>query len=105
MLHEVPYDHYRFTFYSLQEHFKNTAFLSSEIYPLGGYNASLIIMMSLWNRFSGDNRWSRLVVRFFLKLFYKSLLKRDQKYGAADNKSFGFDNCAYPSGLWGYGTK
>jgi SAM-dependent methyltransferase len=47
-LHEVPYDEYRFTPYSLQKHFEKTGFSKIDISALGGANAAMAQMLGLW---------------------------------------------------------
>ena len=49
-LHEVPYDEYRYTPFSLQRHLKNSGFSTIEIKALGGWDASLAIILGLWTR-------------------------------------------------------
>ena len=105
MLHEVPHDHHRFTAFSLNEHFKKNEYRTTEVFPLGGFNYSLIIMMSLWNRHSGTRGFIRIVVKLFLSLFYKKLLKEDHLYGTYNKRYTDFKNFTFPSGLWGYAEK
>src|SRR5688572_17994255 len=44
-LHEVPYDEYRYTPYSLRRHLESTGFESIEIQPLGGWNLAFAQMI------------------------------------------------------------
>ena len=105
MIHEAPYDYNRFTPFSIKMNFENAGFTKTNIYPLGGFNYSLVIMMSLWNKKSGQRGLVRLFSKLFLFLFYKSLLHYDDKI-IADKSDFSiFQNDTTPSGLWGYGRK
>ena len=105
MLHEVPYDHHRFTPFSLKEYFKIAAYSKAEVFPLGGFNYSLIIMMSLWSRHSGTRGWVRIAAKYFLLLFHKQLLKEDHFYGTYTKGFTNYENFTFPSGLWGYAEK
>jgi SAM-dependent methyltransferase len=49
-LHDVPYDEYRYTPFSLKRHLGNSGFESIELKALGGWDASLAQMMGLWVR-------------------------------------------------------
>ena len=105
MLHEVPHDHHRFTPFSVKEHLKKTAYRNTEVFPLGGFNSSLIIMMSLWSRHSGTRGIVRRAARYFLSFFYKQLLRDDHFYGTYSKGFSDFENFTFPSGLWGYAEK
>lgn len=47
-LHDVPYDQYRFTPFSLERLLKNSGFTQIDIKPHGGWDASLAQMIGLW---------------------------------------------------------
>lgn len=47
-LHEVPYDAYRYTPFSLTRHLENTGFTQITIRSLGGWHASFAQMLGLW---------------------------------------------------------
>ncbi len=104
-LHEVPHDHHRFTPYSLSRFFDANGFSSHSISPRGGFNYSLIIMMSLWAKQAGSKGVIRLLVKFFLFCFHKHLIKNDKKYSTYQKGYTSFENHTMPSGLWGYATK
>lgn len=105
MLHEVPYDYNRFTPYAIEQHFKDAAFTNVDVYPLGGFNHSLVIMMSLWNKNSGKRGLARLFSKLFLFLFHKDLLNNDTLLPAGEGTSNLYKNGTMPSGLWGYALK
>ena len=104
-LHEVPYDHHRFTPYSFEKLFINAGYTKNEIYPRGGFNYSLLIMMSLWAKQSGSKGIIRLVVKFFMFCFHRTLIKNDFKYSTYKKGYTNFENHTMPSGLWGYAHK
>ena len=64
-LHEVPYDEYRYTPFSLQRHLTNSGFVELDIKPLGGWDASMAQMIGLWVRRRPMNRWVRLFCLFW----------------------------------------
>lgn len=104
-LHEVPHDHHRFTPFSLSKHFTDAGYVSHDIYPRGGFNYSLVIMMSLWAKQAGSKGLIRLVVKFFLFCFHRTLIRNDKKYATYNKGYTTFENHTMPSGLWGYAQK
>jgi len=79
-LHDVPYDEYRYTPFSLEKHLKNAGFDNIRIKSLGGWNASLGQMLSLWlNRSGVPDRKRRLLYALFLKRAIAWLYKHDHK--------------------------
>jgi SAM-dependent methyltransferase len=97
-LHEIPYDEYRFTPFSLQKKLNETGFSNNEIKPIGGYNHSLAIMIGLWLQYSGIGRFKRKILSILFKPFYKKLI-------ANDKVQYPFDNHQMYSGLMGFATK
>jgi SAM-dependent methyltransferase len=104
VLHEVPYDYHRFTYFSLEKYFQITNFKQIEIYPLGNFNYSLLIILSLWKKYSNAKFSSKFFVRVFLCLFHKKLMAQPSNFWTLQNSSH-FQNYQLPSGLWGYATK
>jgi SAM-dependent methyltransferase len=49
-LHDVPYDEYRYTPFSLERHLINSGFQQISLKALGGWDASLAQMIGLWVR-------------------------------------------------------
>jgi hypothetical protein len=49
-LHDVPYDEYRYTPFSLERHLRNVGFDDIAIGAHGGWDASLAQMIALWVR-------------------------------------------------------
>jgi len=104
VLHEVPYDYHRFTYYSLEKYLQITNFKQIEISPLGNFNYSLLIILSLWNKYAVAKFSSKFFVKAFLRLFHKKLMVQPPDSNTHQN-NLHFQNHQLPSGLWGYATK
>ncbi len=76
-LHDVPYDEYRYTPFSLRRHLENVGFREVEIQALGGWDASLAQMIGLWARRRPLGGFKRWFISVLAKRVMKSLLKRD----------------------------
>ncbi|MBB3839603.1 ubiquinone/menaquinone biosynthesis C-methylase UbiE [Runella defluvii] len=96
-LHEVPYDEFRFTPFSLQKYFELVGYSKYEIKPLGGINFSLAIMYGNWVQNKSLCKVLRKILPILLHPFYVLLIKKDLKTE--------FINSAYPSGLFGFVEK
>ena len=83
-LHEIPYDEYRYTPYSLERHLRNAGFKNIEIKPLGGWNMALAQMVGLWLGFSPMSRFIRPVLKVLFFPFYLFLVKTDKKFDGFD---------------------
>lgn len=77
-LHEVPYDEYRYTPFSLERLFREAGFRSIEIKALGGWNRALAQMIGLWLTFARMSRPMRGVLKIALFPFYWILIKTDR---------------------------
>lgn len=78
-LHEIPYDEFRYTPFSLERILKQAGFQKVEIRPLGGWNASLAQMLGLWvKRSPYPERRKKYLSTLFLPVI-KYLLKTDFK--------------------------
>ncbi len=76
-MHEVPHDHYRYTPFALEKKFIETGFIIEQLKPLGGYDASLAVMLGLWlNRHLGASKPAALL-RYMGLPVIKWLYKRD----------------------------
>lgn len=99
-LHEVPYDEYRFTPYSLEKHFKLAGFKAIDIKALGGTNRSLAIMIGVWlENFriyspSRIRKYGKRAMVYLLSKYYKYLLKNE-------SMPEDYTNHKFLSGLWG----
>ena len=90
-LHEIPFDEYRYTPYSIERHFKNAGFREIQISALGGWNLSFAQMIGLWVTFSKMRGLTRKVVKNLLFPFYVWLVKTDWK----PNEFDGFENSMF----------
>jgi SAM-dependent methyltransferase len=79
-LHEVPHDEYRYTPFSLERHLKNAGFIDIQIYPTGGWHASMAQMLGLWIRRSPLTDAKRNFLATILKPVIMYLIKTDDKY-------------------------
>jgi SAM-dependent methyltransferase len=90
-LHEIPYDEYRYTPYSIERYFKNAGFRDIKIKALGGWNLSFAQMIGLWTTFSKMHRITRKIVKNLLFPFYVLLVKTDKKPTTFD----GYENSMF----------
>ena len=95
-MHEIPYDYHRFTPYALETHFKNTAYTSWDIKPLGGSNYHFALSLAL--RYEKISESKRKLVKPFVNYVIKFLVRKD-------NKKIAFENGQLYSGLYGFVTK
>jgi SAM-dependent methyltransferase len=78
MLHEVPYDEYRYTPFALKRLVESSGFKVIELSALGGWNASLAQFIANWLYYSeGDRQLKRLLKVLFFPIF-KVLIRRDK---------------------------
>lgn len=97
-LHDVPYDEYRYTPFSLERHLRSAGFGGIQIGALGGWDASLAQMLGLWVR----RRPLPVPVRMLLSvLLFPAvwLLSKTDKTPAA------FTESQMVTGLWGIAAK
>jgi len=90
-LHEIPFDEYRYTPYSLERHFVNAGYKNVKIKALGGWNRSFAQMIGLWLTFSAMHRFTRLILSYLLFPFYVLLVKTDRKpmrFDGGENSMF-----------------
>jgi SAM-dependent methyltransferase len=97
-LHEVPYDAYRYTPFSLRMLLENAGFEQIEIKSLGGWHASFAQMLGLWATESSLNGYKK---KFILKLA-KKLIPYLIKYDVPDNN---FGHHSMITGLYGTALK
>ena len=94
-LHEVPHDEYRYTPFALQRLFKESGFKESTILPLGGYDASLAVMLGLWiNRHRGTSLLDKILRKILMPIIRKliaiDLPTADFKEGSIYTGFYGF---------------
>ena len=79
-LHEVPYDHYRFTPFALQSYLSDSGFRKSELQMLSGWDTSLAQVMALWVvRRPGIDPILRRLLRWIFRPIVGLLHKTDSK--------------------------
>lgn len=78
MLHEAPYDEYRYTPFALRRLMECSKFKIVELSALGGWNASLAQFIASWLYYSDENRQIRRIGKLLFFPFFKLLLKRDK---------------------------
>jgi len=78
-LHEVPYDHYRYTPFSLRHHLTQCYFTEIVLKPMGGWDASLAQMLGLWVRRKPMGRSTRKCLSLILLPIIWTLGKIDKK--------------------------
>ena len=83
-LHEVPYDQYRYTPFSLRRHLESVGFSEVRLESTGGWDASLAQMLGLWARRSSLGRIPRLFLSTILIPIYRWLVKRDETRSIRD---------------------
>jgi SAM-dependent methyltransferase len=85
-LHDVPYDEYRYTPFSMKRHLENSGFENIELRALGGWDASLAQMIGLWvrRRFSG---WLKETLSWIALPIVGLLIKVDKPVKCIDDFS------------------
>jgi len=106
-LHEIPYDQYRYTPYSLEKALTTSGFKDVVIIPLGGYNASLAQMICIWINNKKGKSMSRLRRKLF-DMFEKYILYPIIKKLLKDDDVLNVDSYGentMPTGFYGYAKK
>lgn len=78
-LHDTPDDYYRYTSFALKRHLANSSFSQAEIWPLGGWDASLAQMIGLWVRRRPMRRRPRQILSYLAVPIIKILRSRDRR--------------------------
>jgi len=78
-LHEVPYDNYRYTPFSLSHHLSASGFIDIDLKPLGGWDASLAQMLGLWVRRQAMGKWKRKFLSILLMPVVFLLYRGDER--------------------------
>lgn len=76
-LHDVPYDQYRYTPFSLERHLSNCGFEQIDIKALGGWDASLAQMIGLWVNRRPLSFLKRKIFQAMSLPIMRALIKRD----------------------------
>lgn len=77
--HEIPHDEYRYTPYSLKRHLTSAGFYDIELYPTGGWHASMGQMLGLWVKRAPMSEGKRKLISNIFKPIIKRLYKMDLK--------------------------
>jgi len=77
-LHDVPYDEYRYTPYSLERLLTQEGFDAIQLKALGGWDASLSQMLGLWVRRRPMKPWKRTVLSYLFRPIVQYLHHCDQ---------------------------
>ncbi|MBI3511268.1 MAG: class I SAM-dependent methyltransferase [Bacteroidetes bacterium] len=78
MLHEVPYDEFRYTPFSLGRIVDEAGFSVLKMKALGGWNASLVQLFANWVYYSDEKLSKRQWALRLLWPFLKKLIRRDK---------------------------
>ena len=76
-LHEVPYDEYRYTPFSLKRHLINSGFTRIEMGATGGWHASMAQMLGMWIKRSQMSKNKRKFLSILSKPIIKYLIDKD----------------------------
>ena len=90
-LHEIPFDEYRYTPYSMRRLLEEAGFKNIQIKALGGWNLSLAQMIGLWSTFSKMNPIVRKFLSIALFPAFWLLVKTDVKpaeFDGGENSMF-----------------
>ena len=98
-LHEVPYDHYRYTPFALDRHLTKAGFDNIELHAMGGWDASLAQMLGLWVRRRPMGRLQRAILTVLVYPFYRWLVHLEESTKVA------FKESQMLTGLWGTAVK
>ena len=77
-LHDVPYDEYRYTPFSLERMFKEAGFKTVAIHTFGNWHASLAQFLACWVRRSYMSKFKRKILARLLMPVIKYLYKKDK---------------------------
>ena len=79
-LHEVPFDEYRYTPYSLRRLVQAAGFSDVEIRPLGGWNMAMAQQLGLWLTFAPMRNFLRSISKLLVFPIFALLVKTDRIY-------------------------
>jgi len=108
-LHDVPYDQYRYTPFSLERHLKNAGFTEINLKSMGGWDAGMAQMIGLYARrrpMSGYKRFFFSMLAF--PLFYllsRLAQKRNQSQRLSEAQEDDFQGGSMITGIWGVAFK
>lgn len=76
-LHDVPYDQKRLTPFAMQNYLKAAGFTQHEVKALGGWHASMALMLAVWVRRAGMPKVVRSVLSNLLRPIIILLYRKD----------------------------
>lgn len=97
-LHEVPYDAYRYTPFSIKRHLEQSGFNVIDIKSLGGWHASFAQMLALWSKESELSGIKKKIAIAVANRLIPYLLKADKKQNE-------FTHHTMVTGLYGLAKK
>lgn len=86
-LHEIPFDEYRYTPFSLEKHLKACNFNDIVIKPLGGWDSALSQLLGLWVTYRPMKRINKSILLRLVRLVIGRLEKTDKVPGSYNNSS------------------
>lgn len=86
-LHDVPYDEYRYTPFSLHRHLTASGFTDVCLNAMGGWDASLAQMMGLWVRRRPMKSWARIILSHASRPIIRWLIAKDESKKIIFNES------------------
>lgn len=85
-LHETPFDHYRYTPFSLKKKLEDAGFNTIEIKALGGWDSALSQLLGLWVTNRPMKRIYKSILLRVVRVIIKKLEKSDIKPSSFNNK-------------------
>lgn len=85
--HESPFDFYRYTPFALKNLLEQSGFKQIEITCLGGWDASMAQMISLWIKRRGFTKIFQKILFLILKPFIINLHKKDKIKSSFDDQN------------------
>lgn len=86
-LHEVPYDEYRYTPFSLEKKLIESGYTGVIIKPLGGWDSALGQLLGLWVTYRPMGRLRKSLLLRVIKMIIKKLERSDKIPSSFDNAS------------------
>lgn len=101
-IHNIPYDKYRYTPFSLKQILENTGFRNIKLKALGGAHASLAQIIDIWIKRRAKNKFYRSFINPLLSILFSPLIRLLYKI---DNSNIDFKEGCIFTGLAGSAIK
>ncbi|MEB2782427.1 methyltransferase domain-containing protein [Algoriphagus sp. C2-6-M1] len=85
--HESPHDFYRYTPFGLRYLLAKAGFVDIEVISLGGWNASLAQVLTLWLKRSRIGKSKQKFLFYFLRPIIKYLIRKDRVLNYSSDQS------------------